>query len=437
MKVSIYELVGSALSSFVCLYLLMILMKEKNILSNKRFWISVLIVSFYVYISFLLTNSFIKVIFQIILITILCSYSTKNKKSIFSVFIAIFFIYAALFLIEIILSTILIGLMHINNQSLNAHVIIKFIFNGLSIGITVLIFSSVKIRNFIFTVSQYNISYAKRYIFIILSLSICLFSVSIYFCLFNYNVLLILIVLFLMIAVYTIVVITMIRAFEQRSKIQVEYDILLTNLSEYENLLDKQRISNHENKNQLLVIKGMVDKNESNVSEYINSIIDTQYKDNDTLIIKTNRIPSGGLKGLIYYKMLTMKEKKINVNLEVDRSLRDLDFSTIPVKTHQELCKIVGVLLDNAIQALENSTNKEINIFLEYVDNEFIIKISNTYDGNIDLDKIDSAGYTTKGKGHGYGLSLVKNIIRDNKVFKNERELNGKLFSQIIKLNIQ
>lgn len=437
MKISIYELVGSSLTAFVSFNLLMIMMKEKNIYKNISFWISTLALSLYVYISFLLTNNFMKVIVQFFVIGLLCKFSTKNKYNNVKYVMLIFFEYVAFLLIDIVMSVGLIQFLNIDNLSLNQHVILKFISNAVCLVLLVLFFNNKHINLLVSNICNYSFSVSKNYLLILILVSVSIFSIAIYFCLVNYNAILLLMLLFFMITIYTIIVIMVIKVSYQRSKIQAEYDILLTNLSEYENLLDKQRISNHENKNQLLVIKGMVDKNESNVSEYINSIIDTQYKDNDTLIIKTNRIPSGGLKGLIYYKMLTMKEKKINVNLEVDRSLRDLDFSTIPVKTHQELCKIVGVLLDNAIQALENSTNKEINIFLEYVDNEFIIKISNTYDGNIDLDKIDSAGYTTKGKGHGYGLSLVKNIIRNNKVFKNEREVNGKLFSQIIKLNIQ
>lgn len=437
MKISIYELVGSSLTAFVCFTLLLILCNVKNFYNSKRFWLSLAILSAYLYISFLLTDNGIKAIIQFFLNLILCYYVQNNRTPMLKIIITGFIEWIVMLLIDVALSLIIINIFNIDISMLKENEMLKFTSNAILYLILLLIFSFKNILKFVNIVSSSYQKSKNRYILIVIFLSFCLFTMSVYFCLFHYNITFLLIILFIMITTYSVIIIATIKIMEQRSKIQVEYDILLTNLSEYENLLDKQRISNHENKNQLLVIKGMVDKNESNVSEYINSIIDTQYKDNDTLIMKTNRIPSGGLKGLIYYKMLTMKERKINVNLEVDRSLRDLDFSIIPVKTHQELCKIVGVLLDNAIQALENSTNKEINIFLEYVDNEFIIKISNTYDGNIDLDKIDSAGYTTKGKGHGYGLSLVKNIIRDNKVFKNERELNGKLFSQIIKLNIQ
>ena len=339
-------------------------------------------------------------------------------------------------LIDIFAYVILLYVFKTDLSVINANVYLKNILSSFVCTLLTLLFFKAKLRCYILKISKLGSHIKNHYILVMIILSVLLFSISVYICLFDYDVGIILSTLFIMITVYTIIVIGTINEFYQKNKIQSEYDILLKNLNEYENLLDLQRVTNHENKNQLLVIKGMVDKGESNTSEYINSIIDTQYKDNDAIIYKTNRIPSGGLRGLIYYKILTMKEKKINSNLDVDRSLNELDFDNIPIKTNQELCKIVGVFLDNAIQAVSELKKKVIDIYLKYENDELYIKVSNNYSGIIELDKIDNSGYTTKGKGHGYGLSLVKGIIRENACFKNDREIHGKMFSQIIRLKI-
>ena len=430
-------LVGCILNGLIRIDIAMLIIKKYNMISNRKFWISSIIIGIYILLSYLITTSAVKVIFDFLVLIICCEYILEfDKKYVIKITIISFIIWVSMLLIDVCFYVVLSNVFNLDLNSINSNVYFKVLITACICLVVVIIFSNSKLRNYIYQLSSVNLHYKKYYVFLIISLSVLLFSISVYICLFNYNVGIILGTLFIMITVYTVIVISTINEFNQKNRIQSEYDILLKNLNEYENLLDLQRVTNHENKNQLLVIKGMVDKGESNTSEYINSIIDTQYKDNDAIIYKTNRIPSGGLRGLIYYKILTMKEKKINSNLDVDRSLNELDFDNIPIKTNQELCKIVGVFLDNAIQAVSELKKKEIDIYLKYENDELYIKVSNNYSGVIELDKIDNSGYTTKGKGHGYGLSLVKGIIRGNDCFKNDREIHGKMFSQIIRLKI-
>lgn len=429
--------IGALLDGMTKIDLAMLVMGTTGMLKSKRFWFSVMLVSLYIFASYLMTSNVVKVILDFVSLAFCCYYLIKfNKKNFIQIVLVSFVIWVSMLLIDVLFSVLLLYILKFDLNYINSIPYFKVFLTSCVCFIMVLIFSNKKLRNGIYKVTNID-SYVKGYyVILIIILSVLLFSISVYICLFNYNIGIILSTLFIMITIYTIIVVRTINEFYQKNRIQSEYDILLKNLNEYENLLDLQRVTNHENKNQLLVIKGMIDKGESNTSEYINSIIDTQYKDNDAIIYKTNRIPSGGLRGLIYYKILTMKEKKINSNLDVDRSLNELDFDNIPIKTNQELCKIVGVFLDNAIQAVSELKKKEIDIYLKYENDELYIKVSNNYSGIIELDKIDNSGYTTKGKGHGYGLSLVKGIIRENDCFKNDREIHGKVFSQIIRLKI-
>lgn len=429
--------IGALLDGMTKIDLAMLVMGTTGMLKSKRFWFSIMLVSLYIFASYLMTSNVVKVILDFVSLAFCCYYLIKfNKKNFIQIVLVSFVIWVSMLLIDVLFSVLLLYILKFDLNYINSIPYFKVFLTSCVCFIMVLIFSNKKLRNGIYKVTNID-SYVKGYyVILIIILSVLLFSISVYICLFNYNIGIILSTLFIMITIYTIIVVRTINKFYQKNRIQSEYDILLKNLNEYENLLDLQRVTNHENKNQLLVIKGMIDKGESNTSEYINSIIDTQYKDNDAIIYKTNRIPSGGLRGLIYYKILTMKEKKINSNLDVDRSLNELDFDNIPIKTNQELCKIVGVFLDNAIQAVSELKKKEIDIYLKYENDELYIKVSNNYSGIIELDKIDNSGYTTKGKGHGYGLSLVKGIIRENDCFKNDREIHGKMFSQIIRLKI-
>jgi len=77
--------------------------------------------------------------------------------------------------------------------------------------------------------------------------------------------------------------------------------------------------------------------------------------------------------------------------------------------------------------------NKEvlIELFLDSKDN-FNISITNTYQGNIELSKIDDKGYTTKGNGRGYGLTLAASLLDKHKKMTNVRKIDKKTFNQTI-----
>ena len=213
--------------------------------------------------------------------------------------------------------------------------------------------------------------------------------------------------------------------------------LLISNLNEYEKMLFNKRVNNHENKNQLLVIKSMIEKKDKNTIDYINEIIKDKREDNDILYTKTKRIPSGGLQGLIYQKMLLIQEKGINIVLDVSTKVRKVDLLNISPKMNYDICRIVGIILDNAIEETEkiNKKDKEILISM-YIDDYFNIEISNHFVGDIEIDKIFNKGYTTKGNGHGYGLSLLKQIVSENKNIINETKIINNVFTQIIKIKM-
>lgn len=216
---------------------------------------------------------------------------------------------------------------------------------------------------------------------------------------------------------------------------KAENDALINNLHEYEKLADQHRLLNHENKNQLLAIKQMINNNEDGVISYIDNLLKTKVPDNQSLLSKTKRIPSGGLQGIIYQKMLLMKKTKITYSLNISRELKSLDFKKLDIDSNIDLCKIVGVFLDNAIEEVKTLKEKIIGVELYVEDDKLCIGITNTYGKNKDFSKLDEIGYTTKGEGHGYGLSLVRELLKKNKRFENTRSVTGKYFTQVIKVS--
>lgn len=120
------------------------------------------------------------------------------------------------------------------------------------------------------------------------------------------------------------------------------------------------------------------------------------------------------------YSLLTAKYHKatslgIEMKIHVSLKLEDLNMKVY------EFTRILGILLDNAIEACENYDDKIINLEIrrdEKVPRQLLL-IQNTYsDKNINLDRIREKGYTSKkddSKPHGLGLWEVDKILKRSK----------------------
>ena len=58
--------------------------------------------------------------------------------------------------------------------------------------------------------------------------------------------------------------------------------------------------------------------------------------------------------------------------------------------------------------------------------------ISNTYNNEIDEEKIGKENFTTKGKNRGHGLLLVNQIVQKNNIFETKRNIKNDIYSQTI-----
>ncbi len=239
-------------------------------------------------------------------------------------------------------------------------------------------------------------------------------------------------------SIYIVMLITYFLAKKENDYIKVsnKYNIMLKSLKEYETMLDQYRISNHENKNQLLTVRNMLPDGDIETRNYIDKIVQNNLKDNNNIMIKVSKIPSGGLKGLIYSKLLVMKEKGINYNLNISRGVSTIDLIKLDDNVVLDICKIIGVYLDNSIEAVEELNEKSISIEMYMQDENLIIRISNNYEGLLDINKIDEKGYTSKGSGHGYGLPLTKELINNNSRLSNNKSISGNIFSQELVIKI-
>jgi len=76
-----------------------------------------------------------------------------------------------------------------------------------------------------------------------------------------------------------------------------------------------------------------------------------------------------------------------------------------------DLVKIIGILLDNAIEACENSQDNELHLGMDSDNTHTSILIGNTYCSLPDPELIYEQGFSTKGNNRGLGLYYLRKIL--------------------------
>lgn len=191
---------------------------------------------------------------------------------------------------------------------------------------------------------------------------------------------------------------------------QSEMQHLLRELSGTEQYIDSLRAQSHNFMNQLHVIMGLIELGKySQVKDFI-SILNKDYHDQVGYI--TEKIKSPVLAGFLMGKANEAKEQKVHFTIDQASNFPNIEVNDL---THH-LIVAIGVLLDNAFEAVQTQSEKEVNLYLYNDNDEGILSIEVT-DTGIGMnaenqEKIFQRGFSTKGQKRGYGLDAVQTIIR-------------------------
>ena len=204
---------------------------------------------------------------------------------------------------------------------------------------------------------------------------------------------------------------------------------LLPTLSEYETLINEQGEKNHEYKNQLLVLKGYLN-DKKKLEEYLNTLIDDHRTGDNYEIRQLSKIKQPGIKQLLYCKIQKIKKSNITFCPYISSSIENV-FSNYDVYMIKDITKILGVLLDNSIDGAKISEEKEIFLNIDKDKRYINIRIKNSI--STKMKKLaGKKRYSTKGRGHGFGLLLAKEIIKKNIKLELVTDIDKKYFSQTL-----
>lgn len=198
-----------------------------------------------------------------------------------------------------------------------------------------------------------------------------------------------------------------------------------------EGILTEYKSFIHEYKNKLIIIKDLVREDNKDLHEYINYILNEKVNNNYHWLMDIKNIPIPGIKGLINYKLMKMKELNIAVEVYVSEEVAILNQDKLDIKEKNDLYTILGVILDNAIEASLESQEPMISLHFFKDENDINIILANTFK-SINLDQLEQKGYSSKGKNRGFGLYLVKEILKNSKSLAKETNIINNFFVQKI-----
>lgn len=187
----------------------------------------------------------------------------------------------------------------------------------------------------------------------------------------------------------------------------------------------------HDFNNIILGLDGYInndDFDKEKLKKYFNSTImnfNNNIELNDIVIAKLNSIKVSSLKSLITNKVLVAQNNTIDVDINIEGEITD--FYT----DEMQLSRILGVLLDNAIEAaLEVTDNKKIEMNIIQIDKTTDIQISNTFNNiGTPIADFNKEGFSTKGTNRGLGLSSAHEIANKLNILLNT-EIDGNTFIQ-------
>lgn len=215
-----------------------------------------------------------------------------------------------------------------------------------------------------------------------------------------------------------VVLIGLIRQAIDNVILSEKYENVLDYMSGYEHEVENQRIVRHEAKNELIIIKSKICDGESSkeLMDYIDEILDEKVEFKEEKYAKFGYLPPNGIKGLLYFKAQQGQNEGLNISLNVSSRVENSNIYNLNSKEEKCLGKILGVFLDNAVEASLKSKAKEfgIEVYLNS-DSECEIIIGNSFDEDIDVTKIGKERFSTKGKTRGHGLLLVNLLLEMNK----------------------
>ena len=195
-------------------------------------------------------------------------------------------------------------------------------------------------------------------------------------------------------------------------------------------LHDQVRSFKHDFDNMVNSIGGyVVNEDIEGLKKYYNQLLEECHKTNNLYALSPTVINHPAIYHLLATKYYEADHKNIQINLDVFLDLNEIEER---MKIY-DFTRILGILLDNAIEATVECEKKIINVtFRKEMSNDMIaVIIQNTYNNkDVNTETIYQKGVSSKENHSGLGLWKIRQILMHNNNLNLFTTKNDEFFTQ-------
>lgn len=198
-------------------------------------------------------------------------------------------------------------------------------------------------------------------------------------------------------------------------------------------LHDSVRGFKHDFDNIVASIGGYINTNDmEGLKKYYTQLEDNCERVNNLYVFNPDTINNPGIYNLLTSKYYKAEQNNVKFNLTTT-----LDLTTLKMQIF-DFARILGILLDNAIEASSECIDKkEIHVIFrnDPKNNRQLIIVENTYKNkDINIDEIFKKGVSGKEKHSGLGLWEVQEILKKNNNLNIHTTKNDNFFTQQLEI---
>lgn len=186
----------------------------------------------------------------------------------------------------------------------------------------------------------------------------------------------------------------------------------------------------HDYRNMLLSLESFAQQgNQQQFKAYYQELLAQQPMRTElqgAIIAQLNYLKNEPIRGLIIQKFLAAKQVGVTLNFEMTAPV------TLPATNLLTVIRIIGILLDNAIEQATQEPDQNVNCALIQSTGLVEITIENQATQVADVQQLFQLGYTTKGTNHGTGLANVKELVAKQANLFFETQIKGQRLRQTL-----